>query len=87
MVAGKELKMADDADSRQDVSGTCCPVPLIRLAKSIADLKPGQTIEITGNDPIFEPSIRDFCQAHGHAVLDVTAGADHRVRILIRVGG
>lgn len=79
--------MARDADSRRDVSGTCCPIPLIQLAQSIKDLQPGQTLEITGNDPIFEPSVRDFCRSNGHAILDVAAGANHSVRILIRVGG
>ncbi len=79
--------MAADVDSRRDVSGTCCPVPLIQLAQSVRELRPGQTLEITGNDPIFEPSVRDFCQAHGHAVLEAAAGANHSVRILIRVGG
>jgi TusA-related sulfurtransferase len=79
--------MSKDVDSRLDVNGVCCPLPLIQLAKSVNNLKPGQTLEIIGNDPIFETSVRDFCLANGHAVLEVTADANHSVSMLIRVGG
>ena len=79
--------MAANIDSILDVSGVCCPLPLIHLAKSVKNLKPGQTLEVTGNDPIFEPSVRDFCQANGHAVLDVKVGDNRRVTMLIRIGG
>jgi len=77
----------NNADSYLDVSGVCCPVPLIQLAKTVKDLKPGQVLAITGNDPIFEPSVRDFCQANGHAVLEASTDDQHRVTVQIRVGG
>lgn len=78
--------MAAEIDSSLDVSGVCCPVPLIQLAKAIKNLKPGQTLEITGNDPIFESSVRDFCQANGHSILDVKTGENRSVSVLIKVG-
>jgi TusA-related sulfurtransferase len=43
-------------------------------------------LEINGNDPIFETSMRDFCRANGHEVLEVTPGDNHSVSMLIRVG-
>lgn len=79
--------MTTDIDSHLDVCGVCCPMPIIRLAKSIRELKPGQTIEITGNDPIFESSVREFCRTNGHAVLDVTEADGRRVSVLIKAGG
>ncbi|MDD5249368.1 MAG: sulfurtransferase TusA family protein [Rhodocyclaceae bacterium] len=79
--------MPTPIDLRLDVSGVCCPVPLIELAKSVRNLDAGQTLLITGNDPIFESSVRDFCLANGHAVVDVVAGARRSVSVLIRVGG
>jgi tRNA 2-thiouridine synthesizing protein A len=82
-----EAEMIADVDLRLDVSGVCCPLPLMQLAKAAKGLNPGQTLEITGNDPIFETSIRDFCQANGHTVLEVTTDHQHRVRLLLRVGG
>jgi TusA-related sulfurtransferase len=79
--------MSADVDFRLNVSGVCCPLPLIQLAKAVKDLHPGQTLEVTGNDPIFEPSIRDFCQANGHTVLKVTTDNQHQVKLLLKVGG
>lgn len=79
--------MVSEFDAQLDVCGVCCPLPLIQLSKAVVGLAPGQTIEITGNDPIFEPSIRDFCQANGHAVLAVESDDSRQVSILIRIGG
>jgi tRNA 2-thiouridine synthesizing protein A len=86
-MAATEVGMATIVGARLDVSGMCCPIPLIQLAKTVKNLKPGQTLEITGNDPIFETSVRDFCQANGHTVLKATAGENHRVTVLIGVSG
>jgi tRNA 2-thiouridine synthesizing protein A len=79
--------MCKDVDSRLDVNGVCCPLPLIYIAKSVNNLEPGQTLEVIGNDPIFETTIRDFCQANGHAVVEVSTDENHSVTMLIRVGG
>ena len=79
--------MPTDVDSRLDVTGVCCPLPLIQIAKSVNNLKSGQTLEVIGNDPIFESSIRDFCQANGHVVLEVTTSDNRSVTMLIRVEG
>lgn len=79
--------MSEDADVQLDVCGVCCPLPLIQLAKAIKVLTPGQTLQIVGNDPIFETAVRDFCQANRHTLLDVKAGDGRRVTILIKVGG
>ena len=78
--------MSPDIDLRLDVMGVCCPLPLIQLAQSIRTLKRGQKLEIVGNDPIFETSIRDFCRANSHDVLEATPSDNHGVAILIRVG-
>ena len=59
----------------------------MQLAKSIKELKPGQTLSITGNDPIFESSVHDFCQANGHTVLAVSTDDQHHTTMVLRVGG
>lgn len=70
-----------------DVRGVCCPLPLIHLAKAAKLLAPGETIEIMGNDPIFETTVRDYCRENGHDVLEVKPAGSGGVSILIRVGG
>lgn len=79
--------MSKDVDAYLDVMGVCCPLPLIELAKAVMGLKAGQRLQITGNDPIFESSVRDFCKANGHAVIEAIPGGNRSVSILIRVGG
>jgi tRNA 2-thiouridine synthesizing protein A len=74
-------------DVRLDVSGTCCPVPIIQMAKAVQQMAPGQTLEIIGNDPLFEISIRDFCQARGHVLLSVAPGDGGNVYMTLRIGG
>jgi TusA-related sulfurtransferase len=79
--------MSIDVDLHVDVCGMCCPVPLIQLANSIKSLRPGQTLEIIGNDPIFESAVHNFCQNNGHTVSVVTTGANYSLSFLIKVGG
>ena len=40
-------------------------MPLIQLAKAVAGLEADETIEIVGDDPIFEIGVREFCEARG----------------------
>lgn len=54
-----------------NVTGACCPMPIIELAEAMKSLMPGQCIEITGNDPVFERGMRDYCKARGHHILGI----------------
>jgi TusA-related sulfurtransferase len=55
-------------DKEIDVVGKACPFPLIAVAKAVRDMQKGQTVRITGNDPLFESTIIDFCREGGHTV-------------------
>ena len=81
-----DFAMTVVVDSFLDVSGVCCPIPLIQLTKTINTLIPGQIIEISGNDPIFETSIQDYCLAQGHTIIDVFQKANNCIAIQICVG-
>jgi tRNA 2-thiouridine synthesizing protein A len=81
------VDMDHAVDARIDVTGVCCPLPLIELAKAVSHLNPGQTVEVKGNDPIFESSVRDFCSANGHVVVSASPGDNDSVVMLLQVGG
>ena len=66
------------------VSGQSCPMPLIELAKAAKKMQPGEVLKITGDDPIFEISVRDFCRALQLEVLAVENESANQVSILIR---
>jgi tRNA 2-thiouridine synthesizing protein A len=72
-------------DNEIDVTGTSCPVPLIQVAKAAGDMSPGQVLKIIGDDPIFEKSIRDFCEAQGLEVLELIKEHSRKIAILIKL--
>ena len=74
--------MSEDKDI--NVVGKACPMPLIALAKGVRDLKQGQTVRITGNDPIFEESIIEFCREKRHEILE-TKREGKTVSMVIKV--
>ena len=45
------------ADRVVDVTGKACPMPLVALAKEVRTMQAGQTVKITGNDPILTGKI------------------------------
>jgi TusA-related sulfurtransferase len=72
------------ADREVDVCGTCCPIPLITVRKAVAELRPGQTLKVAGDDPIFEESLRDLCEISGYKIIDVES-AERKSTMLIQL--
>lgn len=66
----KEGDMSHDKEI--NVTGKACPMPLIALAREVRTMVKGQTVRITGNDPIFEESIVEFCREGCHEILETT---------------
>jgi tRNA 2-thiouridine synthesizing protein A len=67
------------------VLGLRCPVPVLMAARAIADLAPGDVLEVVGDDP---EMLRDFplwCEEGSHrlALLERRGGA---IRCLIEKG-
>ena len=56
------------ADKDIDVVGQACPFPLIMVAKEVRAMRKGQSLQIVGNDPMFESTIMHFCREGGHEV-------------------
>jgi len=71
-------------DKDLDVVGKACPIPLITVAREVRTMKKGQLLRITGNDPIFEATILDFCREGGHEVRE-TSRDGKKVSIIFEV--
>jgi TusA-related sulfurtransferase len=71
-------------DKDIDVVGKACPIPLITVAKAVRTMQKGQLLRISGNDPLFEVTILDFCQEGGHAVQE-TSRDGKKVSIVFKV--
>lgn len=52
-----------------NVTGMCCPMPLIVVRKEITNMQKGETLQVEGDDPIFEESITDLCEVGGYEIL------------------
>ncbi len=68
-----------------DARRLLCPMPVIKTQDAIADLKPGDTLEIIATDPGALNDIPAWCRVHGHQVLESHAG-EEEVRITVQVG-
>ena len=71
-------------DKDIDVCGKACPMPLITLAGEVSIMRKGQLLRITGNDPVFEVSILDFCRERNYEVLE-TCHNGKKVSIVFKI--
>lgn len=68
-----------------DARRLLCPLPVIRVQDRVAQLSPGDTLEVHCTDPGALNDVPTWCRINGHEVLDM-GGERHEVRILLRVG-
>lgn len=69
-----------------DASRLLCPMPVIRLQNRVAELAPGDEVEITCTDPGALHDIPAWCRIHGHTVLG-SRQEGNRWIIEVQVGG
>ena len=79
-----------------DTRGMICPLPVLRVRKTLATLRPGDLLRVSCTDPAAATDFPAFCQAAGHKLLesrrqDAGTGRDwgHATELvfLIRRGG
>lgn len=62
-----------------------CPMPVIRTQDKVAELQPGDVLEVVCTDPGALNDIPAWCRINGHKVLG-TRREDNEVIIEIEVG-
>ncbi len=68
-----------------DVRRLMCPLPVIRTQNRVAELHPGDTLEVCATDPGALHDIPAWCRIHGHEVLTSTQQKGE-VSVTVRVG-
>jgi len=63
-----------------------CPMPVIRAQNRVAELQPGDTLEVHATDPGALHDIPAWCRINGHEVLSASR-IDNEVSIVLRVAG
>lgn len=67
-----------------DALGTFCPVPVRMLARAVARVPPGATVELLADDPLVAVDVPAWCHANGAALLEIAGLADGSWRALVR---
>jgi tRNA 2-thiouridine synthesizing protein A len=69
-----------------DASNTLCPLPVIKTQDRIAQLQPGDLLEVTCTDPGALNDIPAWCRINGHNVISMTEDGD-KIIIIVEVTG
>jgi len=75
--------MSETPDKILDCLGLYCPEPVFRTRLAIDELKVGQTLEVTADDPAAEEDIKRLVKRLGHEVISLESD-DDEVKFLIR---
>jgi tRNA 2-thiouridine synthesizing protein A len=69
-------------DEQLDVTGLLCPLPVLKAAKRLKSLSPGQTLHLVVTDPMAAIDVPHFCAEQGHELLSSkTLGSELHFRI------
>jgi tRNA 2-thiouridine synthesizing protein A len=68
-----------------DVRHLLCPLPVIRTQHAVAQLAPGDTLEVHATDPGALHDIPTWCRINGHEVLATSrAGGDVCITLMVK---
>lgn len=64
--------MAIEADQTLDCKGLSCPMPILKLGKTIKTLEAGQVLELLATDPGSKPDVPAWCEQTGNELLEAS---------------
>jgi len=59
------------ADHSLDCVGLYCPMPIVKTAEKIKEVKPGEVLEVVADDKGIKQDMLAWCQATGNEFLGV----------------
>ena len=70
------------ADASLDCIGLYCPMPIVKTAQKIKELKVGQTLEVLADDKGIKQDMPAWCQTTGNECLGIEeSGGEIRVYV------
>jgi tRNA 2-thiouridine synthesizing protein A len=69
-----------------DLEGLLCPMPVIKIAKAIKEVQPGEIIEAFATDPGVMADIPAWCRSTGNELV-VLEKRDKQFRFVVRRAG
>lgn len=71
---------------RLDVLGLFCPVPILFAAREMQKLRPGDLLEVIGDDPGIWEDMPAWCDHAGHRLVEMVDEEEGRIRSLVEKG-
>lgn len=66
-----------------DFKGLSCPLPIVKTAKAMKELAPGDVVEVLATDPGSMPDFNAWCRSTGNVLVEASESAG-LYRYLIR---
>lgn len=60
-----------EADETLDCQGLSCPMPILKVAKTIKGLETGKVLEMIGTDPGSKTDVPKWCEKTGNELVGV----------------
>jgi tRNA 2-thiouridine synthesizing protein A len=54
-----------------DVKGAACPIPVVKTAKAMKQLSPGDRLEVHATDPGVEPDMHAWAKQTGNRLISI----------------
>jgi tRNA 2-thiouridine synthesizing protein A len=71
---------------RLDLTGLLCPLPILLAAREMRKLRPGDLLEVLGDDPGIREDMPVWCERAGHRLLEMVEEEGDRIRSLVEKG-
>jgi tRNA 2-thiouridine synthesizing protein A len=71
------------ADATLDCVGLYCPMPIVKTAQKIKELKTGQVLEVLADDKGIKQDMPAWCQTTGNEFLGMEE-ADGEIKVYVR---
>ncbi len=62
--------MVTKIDKTLDCKGLSCPMPMMKLAKTMKGMNSGEVLEMLGTDPGTKSDIPGWCEKSGNTLLE-----------------
>ena len=71
------------ADQSLDCVGLYCPMPIVKTAERIKQLKQGEVLEVVADDKGIKLDMSAWCEATGHEFLGVEE-EDNEIKVYVK---
>ncbi len=72
------------ADEVIDCVGLYCPMPIVKTAAKMKEMKPGQVLEVVADDKGIKQDMPAWCKATGNECLDIEEDKNGEIHVFVK---